>query len=94
MPKICLGCIRNKRDNHIRNLLDAVKPERVFLVFEEILQVLEQEQPLSGFRSFANNLLMALDGTEYFGSSKIHCPYCSSRKIKQGEEYYLHAVRK
>jgi hypothetical protein len=29
-------------DNHIRDLLDPVKPEQVFAVFEEILQVLER----------------------------------------------------
>lgn len=79
-------------DNHIRDLLDAVKPQSLFPVFEEILQVLENQQRLSGWRSFADNLLMALDGTEYFGSSKLHCPHCSSRKLKSGEEYYFHAV--
>jgi hypothetical protein len=92
MPKPCLVCIRNKRDNHIRDLLDEVKPECVFPVFEEILQVLEQEQQLSSLRAFADNLLLAMDGTEYFGSSKIQCPHCSSRGLKQGEEYYFHAV--
>jgi hypothetical protein len=79
-------------DNQIRDLLDSVKPEKVFPVFEEILQVLEQKQQLSGFRSFGDNLLMALDETEYFSSSKIHCPQCSSRKLKSGEEVYFHAV--
>jgi hypothetical protein len=61
-------------DNHIRDLLDPVKPEQVFPVFEEILQVLEQQGQLRGFRSFAETLLMALDGTEYFSSGQIHCP--------------------
>lgn len=31
-------------DNHIRDLLDPVKPQSVFAVFEEILQVLESQQ--------------------------------------------------
>lgn len=79
-------------DNHIRDLLDPVKPECVFPVFEEILQVLESEEQLSGLRSFADNLLMALDGTEYFGSNQIHCPRCSSRILKSGETQYFHAV--
>ncbi len=79
-------------DNHIRDLLDEVKPQSVFGVFEEILQVLESEQQLSNFRSFAGTLLVALDGTEYFGASKIHCPHCSSRNLKNGEEYYFHSV--
>jgi hypothetical protein len=61
-------------DNHIRDLLDPVKPEQVFPVFEEILQVLEQQGQLRGFRSFAETLLIALDGTEYFSSVKSTAP--------------------
>ena len=79
-------------DNHMRDLLDEVKPQSVFGVFEEILQVLENEQQLSNFRSFAGTVLVALDRTEYFGSSKIHCPHCSSRSLKNGEKYYFHSV--
>jgi hypothetical protein len=79
-------------DNHIRNLLDEVKPEGVFGVFDEVFQLLEQEGQLPLFRSFKDNLLLALDGTEYFGSSKIHCPQCSSRNLKNGTAYYFHAA--
>ena len=79
-------------DNHIRNLLDPVKPEQVFPVFEEILQVLEQQGQLTNFRSLANTLLIALDGTEYFSSNQIHCPGCSTRTLKSGETYYFHSV--
>lgn len=92
MPRVCSGCITNKRDNHIRALLEEVKPQSVFGGFEEILQVLESEQQLSNFRSFADTLLVALDGTEYFGASKIDCPHCSSRNLNNGEEYYFHSV--
>jgi hypothetical protein len=52
------------RDNHIRDWLDAVAPEHVFPVFEEILPVLEQQEPLESFRSVADTLLIAIDGTE------------------------------
>jgi hypothetical protein len=79
-------------DNHIRDLLDSVKPECVFPVFEQIVQMLEGEGPLSNFRSFANTLLIALDGTEYFGSSQIHCPQCSTRTLKSGETHYFHSI--
>lgn len=79
-------------DNHIRDLLDSVKPEQVFPVFEEILQVLEQQGQLADFRSFANTLLIALDGTEYFGSSQVHCRQCSTRSLKSGETHYFHSV--
>jgi len=86
------GVHRIPSDNHIRDLLDSVKPEEVFPVFEEVLQVLEQEGQLESFRSSADNLLMAIDGTEYFSSSQIHCPHCSRRTLKSGKIHYSHSV--
>ena len=79
-------------DNHIRDLLDPVKPEQVFPVFEEILQVLEQQGQLKSLCSVADTLLIALDGTEYFSSSQIHCSACSTRTLKSGETHYFHSV--
>jgi len=66
-------------DNHIRDLLDEVKPALVFPVFDKIFRVLEEGKHLAKFRSFKNNLLIALDGTEYFCSKTIHCSQCSSK---------------
>ena len=79
-------------DNHIRDLLDSSQPKQIFPVFEKILQMLEQEGHLNKFRDFDNNLLIALDGTEYFSSQQIHCPHCSTRTMKSGETHYFHSV--
>lgn len=79
-------------DNHIRNLLDLSQPEQIFPIFEQSLEMLEQEGHLDKFRSFDENLLVALDGTEYFSSKQIHCPNCSTRKMKSGETHYYHGV--
>lgn len=87
-----LGVHPTPSDNQIRDMLDAVKPEQVFPVFEKILQVLEQQEQLKGFRSFAGTLLIALDGTEYFSLSQIHCPACSTRSLKSEEMHYFHSM--
>lgn len=79
-------------DNHIRDLLDGVSPTAVHPVFDKILEELKATHHLSSFRSFADNLLMPLDGTEYFSSTKIHCEHCSTRVLKSGEKRYFHAV--
>lgn len=79
-------------DNQIRGLLDDVEPGLVFPVFSLIFRVLENSKYLSGFRSFKNNLLIALDGTEYFCSNEIHCPHCSSRTFRNGTTQYFHTV--
>ena len=79
-------------DNHIRDLLDPVEPKEIFPVFETIFETINQKAKLQGFRAFANNLLVALDGTEYFSSKQIHCSQCSTRKMKSGEIHYFHSV--
>jgi hypothetical protein len=79
-------------DNQIRNLLDPVKPESIFPVFENLLQVLEEQGQLESFRFFDDTLLIALDGTEYFRSSQINCPHCSTRTLKSGKTDYYHSV--
>lgn len=79
-------------DNQIRNLLDAVPPSALFPMFEEIWQVLEKDGQLEQFRDVKQTLLMALDGTEYFSSEKIHCAQCSTREQKSGKQRYFHSV--
>ena len=54
--------------------------------------MLEQQGELKSFRSFADTLLLAMDGTDYFSSSQIHCPHCSTRTLKSGETHYFHSV--
>jgi hypothetical protein len=79
-------------DNQIRNLLDEVPPVQLFPLFEELFERLEQTGQLSKFRAFDNNLLMAIDGTEYFSSTTLHCPNCSSRQHKNGTIHHFHGV--
>lgn len=79
-------------DNHIRDLLDGVLPVHLYRVFDDILELLKATHQLSKFRSFADTLLMPMDGTEYFSSTKIHCEQCSTWLLKSGEVRYFHTV--
>jgi hypothetical protein len=79
-------------DNQIRDLLDPLKPALVSPVFEQALQMIESGGQLNSYRTLAENVLIAMDGTEYFSSSQIHCPQCSTRKLKSGEIRYFHSV--
>jgi len=78
-------------DNQIRSLLDGVSPSCLLAVFEHIIAVLESGH-LDGMRSVGGTMLIALDGTEYFSSKKIHCPNCSKRVLKNGQTHYFHSV--
>ena len=79
-------------DNQIRNLLDPVSPEYVHGVYRHIFLGLEGTDVLKRRRSFANQLLVAIDGTEYFSSKAIHCENCSQRELNNGKTNYFHSV--
>jgi hypothetical protein len=79
-------------DNQIRSLLDPVDPIMVSPVFRAVFQQLNQAGVLKGFRAHANCLLVAMDGTEYFSSQKIHCEQCSHRELNNGKINYFHSV--
>ena len=79
-------------DNQIRNLLDPVSPEYLQPVYRQIFLGLEKTGVLEKRRSFANQLLAAIDGTEYFSSKAIHCENCSHRELSNGETNYFHSA--
>jgi len=79
-------------DNHIRDMLDVVPAETVFPVFTSIIETLRAANHLDGFRSYNNNLLCALDGTQYFSSKTIHCDNCSTKEHKNGSITYSHSA--
>ena len=60
------GVHRIPSDNQIRNLLDPVPPETLFLVVAEIGEGLYHGGYLQPFRSLFKTLLVAFDGTEVF----------------------------
>ena len=79
-------------DNQIRNLLDPVSPGHLGSVYRHVFQELERQAVLTRYRSFGQQLLVAMDGTEYFSSKKIHCPNCSQRVLNNGALHYFHSV--
>lgn len=79
-------------DNHIRQTLDPVAPEELFGLYDEVLESLREGGVSAGWRSIGDTLLLALDGTWYFSSHKIHCPNCSCLEHKSGEKTYYHSA--
>jgi hypothetical protein len=79
-------------DNQIRNLLDPVNPEHLQSVYRQIFLALEKTEVLKSRRSFANQLLVAIDGTEYFSSKNIHCENCNHRELINGKTNYFHSA--
>jgi hypothetical protein len=80
-------------DNHIRAMLDAASPALLHPVFAETVAQLRQiDGGLDVFRRLGGHLLIALDGSQYYGSRKIHCPHCSTRLHGKGGTEYYHSM--
>lgn len=79
-------------DSHIRSLLDPVEPKYLFPIYRMVFERLEAGGLLEAFRAHAGSLLVALDGTEYFSSQKVHCEQCSHRQLANGKTNYYHSV--
>ena len=79
-------------DNHIRTILDEVPADRLYPVFDGIVDQLSASGALDQFRSINNDLLLTIDGTEYYRSEKISCPHCRVSHHSNGTTSYSHAV--
>lgn len=79
-------------DNQIRKLLDPISAKTVLSTFKTVFKWLENNQVIDQFKYLENQILIALDGTEYYSSSKIDCPHCNCRHHRNGSTTYYHQV--
>jgi len=86
------GMVQIPSDNHIRNLLDDVPPSELFAVFASMVDGLHASGHLEVYRSINGDLLVALDGTQYFSSATIHCAQCSVKRHRNATVTYSHTA--
>jgi len=92
------GIVDLLSDNHIRDLIDEVSPEQIFPFLIELIGDLEALGYLDLFRSYNKNLLLGVDGTQFFRSKKICCQSCcqqrsvSEKSKKETVSYHHNAV--
>ena len=79
-------------DNHIRTLLDPIAPRYFNPVFFEVFAHLEQQHWFDPFRVLDHQLLVSLDGTQYFSSKALHCQNCLTRQLSNGQTLYYHTA--
>ena len=76
----------------IRNVLDKIAVESLFDVFSWVYQALQKGGFLKGYECLGGQLLVALDGTQYFSSNTIHCNQCNHRTHSNGTTSYSHSA--
>lgn len=78
-------------DQQIRNLLDPIAPAHLREPFWAILEQLMTDKHVASTFDVDGGWLCSLDGTQYFRSTKLHCPQCT---VTQRDEAlsYAHTV--
>ena len=61
-------------------------------MFLEVFESLTHQGSFVHFRVLGDQLLIALDGTQYFSSKTIHCPHCLTRQTSNGQTLYYHTA--
>jgi hypothetical protein len=88
------GMEKVSTDTHIRNLLDPVAPEPLFVLFRHAFKELMQAKVLERFQvkhRQSSHLLLVFDGIQHFSSEKLHCGNCTKREFKN-KTHYSHSV--
>jgi len=79
-------------DAQIRNVLDTQNYRLLDPVFLNTLAILEKNKDLDSYRVLGGELLLCLDGTEFFNSNALSCPLCSTRTHSDGTVNHYHSA--
>jgi hypothetical protein len=90
--KSLFGLKRVPCDTQMRTILDDVDFQLLRPAFSNVFRQLQRGKALEPFVFFQGHYLLALDGTSYFSSEKIHCPSCMEKKSRNGKVAYSHQM--
>jgi hypothetical protein len=91
--KTLFGIGQIPSDTQMREILDPLQPDLLRPVFNDVFRQLQRGKALEPLVFHDGCYLLALDGTGYFSSNKIHCDSCLEKKNKQtGEITYQHQM--
>jgi hypothetical protein len=79
-------------DSALRQTLDEVPTPALHPAFSMLLGRLQRGRQLDAFKLESGHYLIALDGSQYFSSQKIHCPHCLTCKGAKGATRYSHQI--
>jgi hypothetical protein len=86
------GVLKVPSDNQIRSVLDAVPAESLEPMFDSVVDSLIESGGMDEFRSIGNDLLVTLDGTEYYRSERLSCAHCHVSHHSTGRVSYKHML--
>jgi hypothetical protein len=79
-------------DTQLRAINDEVDPQQLRPAFTGIFRQIQRGKALEPFVFFQGQYLLAIDGSSYFSSEKIHCSSCLEKKSRNGKIAYSHQM--
>lgn len=79
-------------DSQMRSILDEVSPADLRPAFRAVHSMVQRGRMLEDFKVFGDKLVVSIDGTGLFSSTKVHCPQCGVKKRKNGTEEFYHQL--
>lgn len=78
------GIERAPCDTTMRERLDPIAPELLRASFKSVLRQLQRGKALAEMVFFKGGSVLALDGTGYCASTKVHCQSCREKHHRDG----------
>ena len=79
-------------DTRLREILDPVDPESLRPLYKSVFGALQRGKALEEMVFIEGHYLVALDGTGYFSSNKVHCESCLEKHHRNGTVSYSHQI--
>ena len=79
-------------DTYLRERLDELLASTLRDTFNVLLRWAQRGKVLEKFVYYNGHYLIAMDGTGYFSSHKIHCEQCCEKHHRNGEVTYYHQM--
>ena len=77
-------------DTQMRVILDPLAAEELRPAFGDVFRAVQRGKVLESYCYLDEGYLLALDGTGYFSSEKVHCPNCMEKHHADGRVSYYH----
>jgi hypothetical protein len=79
-------------DAVLRKVIDTIDTQEINPCFSSLFQHLQRGKQLLPYKLESSHYLIAIDGSQYFSSEKIHCPSCLTYKGAKKKLRYSHQI--
>ena len=79
-------------DTYLRERLDEVNPDSLRPAFKKLFASFQRGKGLEAYEYIDGRVLITIDGTGLFASSKVSCPHCCMKKHANDTKSYYHQM--